>query len=779
LSPGFDFWGKGKFGLTECKTSFEVDFFTSLEYVYYEYRTEREGGMSKIDRRTFLWGSGALAVSPVISEMDALAEGLAGTAQLPEAAQSVAPFEWTAGGVRFSFESLDNRLRIQSMLPEGVPAFAKMPPPTTTSGVETAILCTGENADDHHGMKFTGGMPGGRLLFSGKEESSTPKGRRMVLTHVDPPLGLKVESIYESFGDIPVLRRYTRVTNLGKREVGLEYVSSAMLHNLAMPREFEQDLLVHFAFNTWQAEGQWHSFRPSEVGFLDNGNFTCSAASFSSLGTWSTQKYLPMGLIENKKAGVIWFWQIEHNGSWHWELSNTSAKAVYAYIGGPDAQHAQAWKNLKPGDIYETVPVGLGCIRGGAEEAVAALTRYRRAACMRPHRMNSKCSVIFNDYMNCLEGDPTTAKELPLIEAAASAGCEYFVIDAGWYAEQNENWWGSVGAWQPSKTRWAPGGLKVVLDRIRSKGMVPGLWLEPEVVGIHSPLKDKPDSWFFMRHGRRVIDHSRFLLDMRNPEVRAYLDSVVDRIVNDYGVGYIKMDYNVDGLEGTELRADSFGQGLLENNRALMSWHDGILSRHPDLVIENCGSGGGRMEYAMLSHLQLQSSSDQQDYRKYPAIVVGASAGVLPEQLATWSYPMASDNPDAASFNMVNAMLCRIHQSGHLAKISRESLAQVKTGIRIYKEEIRAHVPESAPFYPLGFTDITDNKTPIALGMRSPTRTFVAVWRLTGNAKVHVPKVSSELRMLYPTDLGIQMQRKGDGWILTFPRAHMACILAS
>jgi alpha-galactosidase len=121
------------------------------------------------------------------------------------------------------------------------------------------------------------------------------------------------------------------------------------------------------------------------------------------------------------------------------------------------------------------------------------------------------------------------------------------------------------------------------------------------------------------------------------------------------------------------------------------------------------------------SHLQLQSSSDQEDYRKYPAIVVGASAGVLPEQLAIWSYPLASSGPDAASFNMVNAMLCRIHQSGHLAKLSAESMAQVRTGIQVYKQHIRPHVPESAPFYPLGFTDITDDNRPLpwACGRRS------------------------------------------------------------
>ena len=90
------------------------------------------------------------------------------------------------------------------------------------------------------------------------------------------------------------------------------------------------------------------------------------------------------------------------------------------------------------------------------------------------------------------------------------------------------------------------------MDRIRERGMVPGLWIEAEVAGIHSPLVSKPDSWFFMRHGKRVKKNSRLLLDFRNPEVRSYLDSVIDRMVNEYGAGYIKIDYNVDTLEGTE-----------------------------------------------------------------------------------------------------------------------------------------------------------------------------------------------------------------------------------
>ncbi len=740
--------------------------------------------MNTMDRRTFLRGTGILAAGTFTPNftLDASALSPAGrqiaddTRDLPS--PTYEPFTWSQAGQVYAFEFLEKKLRSRTLLPDGVAPPQGIPAPDAASGVETSLHCTGEDPDDHHGLKATGGTPGIRLEYLGKREVSTPTGKLLTIYQGDSALALRVESFYETFGEIPVIRRSTRVTNLGRQSVGIEYLSSAMLYNLAPPRHFEEQLRIHFAYNTWQAEAQWRTFKPSQVGFLDNGNFTASPASFDSIGTWSTQRYLPMGIVENTALGVTWFWQIEHNGTWHWELANTSAKAVYAYIGGPDELHGHAWKSLRPGETYTSVPAAVGCVRGGFEEAVEALTRYRRAACLRPRSDTRKLPVIFNDYMNCLEGDPTTAKELPLIDAAAAAGCEYFVIDAGWYAELSESWWGSVGAWQPSKTRW-PGGLQIVLDRIREKGMVPGLWLEPEVIGIHSPLKDKPDAWFFQRHGRRIIDHTRYLLDMRNPEVRAYLHSVIDRLVGGYKVGYIKMDYNVDGLEGTDYLADSPGEGLLEHNRALLSWLDEVLARYPELTIENCGSGGGRMEYAMLSHLQLQSSSDQEDYRLYPTISVGESAAVLPEQLAIWSYPLARGDADATSFNMVSAMLFRIHQSGHLAEMTPANFAQVKAGLHIYKEKIRSHIGSSIPYYPLGLPDITDATSPVALGMRSPGSNFVAVWRMRGQERVHLPKLDAKMTILYPTDLEIRLEPAADGITVVFPRQLMACILTA
>ena len=281
-----------------------------------------------------------------------------------------------------------------------------------------------------------------------------------------------------------------------------------MLHGLADPQDFDRELKIHIAFNSWMAEGQWHTFRPSEMGFVENERTSWSQASAGSVGSWSSERTLPMAMVENTRLGLTWFWQIEHNGSWYWEISNVSsggnnANDVYAYLGGPDDLHSAAWKNLKPGERYETVPVAIGCVQGSFVEAVEALTHYRRKFCQRPSAANQRCPVIFNDFMNSLWADPTEEKELPLIAAAAKAGCEYFVIDAGWYAELHEDWTPTIGAWQPSSSRW-PHGLQFVLDKIKSAGMIPGLWLEPEVAGTRSILAAKPDNWFLVRHGKRV-----------------------------------------------------------------------------------------------------------------------------------------------------------------------------------------------------------------------------------------------------------------------------------
>ena len=78
-------------------------------------------------------------------------------------------------------------------------------------------------------------------------------------------------------------------------------------------------------------------------------------------------------------------------------------------------------------------------------------------------------------------------------------------------------------------------------------------------------------------------------------------------------------------------------------------------------------------------------------------------------------------------------------------------------GIRIYKEFLRKHIPDGSAILSARTSDVTNSKTPVALGMRSPQQTLLAVWRIDGPATTKIPWTSGEAKLLYPTDLGIKI----------------------
>jgi alpha-galactosidase len=384
--------------------------------------------------------------------------------------------------------------------------------------------------------------------------------------------------------------------------------------------------------------------------------------------------------------------------------------------------------------------------------------------------------VIFNDYMNCLWGNPTTESLIPVIDKAAEVGAEYFVIDAGWYAEIGETWWESVGVWQPSVTRF-PFGFSDVIQRIRGKGMVPGLWLEIEVMGINCPLaKELPDDWFFLHDGKRVIDHGRYQLDFRNPEVRAHADQIIERLVREFGIGYLKIDYNINAGPGTDYASDAPGDGLLEHNRAYLDWVRGVFAAHPELVIENCSSGGLRMDYAQLSVHSIQSVSDQTDYRLNAIIAAACASAVTPEQAAVWSYPLKDADEEQTIFNMVSALLLRVHQSGRLHEISSACLQLVKEGLALYKR-IRSDIPKGLPFWPLGLPRFGDGWA--AFGLDCGRIGYLAIWRFDGrsrNATISLPPGATKqtFECIYPQARPPKLAWSNGKARITLPHEHSA-----
>ena len=344
-------------------------------------------------------------------------------------------------------------------------------------------------------------------------------------------------------------------------------------------------LLLSWARNGWATEFRWQHHTLEQAGIVDpsplggprHDSSRCHVG-VASFGSWSTGNFLAVGAVTDQRTGHCWTWQIEHNGAWQWQAFDINSSLALTLSGPTSAEHFWSLR-LGPGERFSSVPATLAVSPGGLEGALAEMTRHRRLT-RRPNRDNRECPVIFNYYMNCLMGDPTTEKLRPLVRAAAEAGCEYFVIDCGWYAD-NAGWWDTVGDWEPAASRF-PRGLGEVTDAITAAGMTPGLWLEPEVVGVRSAVAARFSSEaYFCRDGRPIIENGRYQLDFTHPEVTRHLDDTVDRLIGQFGIGYLKLDYNINIGHGTDTRGRSPGAGLLDHNRAYSRWLDTLFPAIP------------------------------------------------------------------------------------------------------------------------------------------------------------------------------------------------------
>ena len=693
-------------------------------------------------------------------------ERLAGTEPAPQL------IDWVGDGIELRVEvGGDGMARLIRLAAQGTADLRDLSSDAALPLLDVIVAGEGRGWS---GRRYCESEAGHRFRYAGHEachdEGSSWRELRFDLD--DPVTGLRAEVFYrilasgaggpDSVGDTGdagasggALRSWVRLENRGEQPVTVQSVTSFLCGGLGTGTAPDDlaDLEARWAENDWMAEGRWQA-RALRDALPDLDRPTLGAdprgcLSVSSAGTWSTGRYLPAGVVVNKRTGHAWAWQIEHNGGWHWQVGECArhspglvpggpprhardgASGAYLALLGPvDTEHD--WHvTLGPGEAFTTVPASVAVSPDGFDGAIGGLTAIRRAI-RRAHDDSRRLPVIFNDYMNTLMGDPTTERLLPLVDAAAAAGAEYFCIDSGWYAEIGEGWWDSVGEWRPSRSRF-PGGIGEVLDRIRNAGMVPGLWVEPEVVGVHSDVaRQLPAEAFFQREGRFVVEHGRYHLDLRHPAAVKHLDQVVDFLVGELGVGYLKFDYNICVGPGPDTGGLPAGAGLLAANRAQLDWLDAVLDRYPALVIENCSSGGMRTDYALLSRMQLQSTSDQQEYLRYPPIAAAAPAAIAPEQAAVWAYPQPGFSVGEIAFTMVTAMLGRVHLSGHLDRMSGPQRELVAEAVRVYKESLRPAIARSVPFWPLGLPRWDDSW--VALGLRALSAeggrgTHLAVWR--------------------------------------------------
>ena len=590
------------------------------------------------------------------------------------------------------------------------------------------------------------------LMSELKLEHLVQENLRLVAAYVLPRKKLRLAVTVEAVPETAVLRVHTAAENIGGEPVDIRFLSSAFLQGLCLGGLRDvfdpQRIRVHYCRQTWHGEGQWQTSSLEEMGLYKGSVIWCGcSASIQSVGSFPTSCFAPVMVIEDTESNSFWYVQLETAGSWSLELGysgNYQKGGLYLLADAAD-ENVGGWHHtLQPGERYTADCAAVGCLQGSWNDVLRELTRYRRTLAPAGPR-----PLVFNDYMNCIWGAPTDELLLPLIDRAAELGAEVFCIDSGWFTEPGRHWSGDFGDWLPGERRFGEMTLQGILDQIRRKGMRAGLWTEIEVCSDTARWYAKPDSCFLMRNGKRVEGGMRTFLNFTDPQVRIHIRNVLERLIG-MGVTFFKNDYNLSTGIGADNLADSAAEGLRRNIDAFYMLLDEVRLAHPEVTLEGCASGGMRGDYKTLQHVDINSFSDQVDYRRCPSVITGCLCNILPEQLGVWCYPWPApfENVDCTAYlcseeyrramadteqtvyNVINGMCGLMYLSGRIDCMDEANLTVLREGVEMFKQNraflAGAYPRMVAPHVPVG--DLQSWQA-AALEDEASRRMLLAVWR--------------------------------------------------
>ena len=197
-----------------------------------------------------------------------------------------------------------------------------------------------------------------------------------------------------------------------------------------------------------------------------------------------------------------------------------------------------------------------------------------------------------------LTDQASEALEQQVTARTAGLGLDARWLDACWYGRSGRQWWQEVGSWTVNRQRF-PNGLAPVAEAARRAGMKFILWFEPERVRQGSELHAAHPEFLLTRDG----DADNLLLDLGNPAARQHVTDLISRRIDEIGVDVYRQDCNFDLLPYWHAADTPDRVGIAETRHVegLYAFWDELRRRHPGLWIDNCASGGRRIDLETLS----------------------------------------------------------------------------------------------------------------------------------------------------------------------------------
>ncbi len=475
-------------------------------------------------------------------------------------------------------------------------------------------------------------------------------------------------------------------TNHSRDMVTLEMLSSFEMGNLTPFVEgmAPDTMLVHRLRSKWSHEGRLVTETVEDLQLEPSwSNWSVGVERFGQRGSMPVMKYFPFVAVEDTKNHVLWGAQLAHEASWQMEIYRQD-DGLHISGGLADREFGHWMKNIDSGESFETPKAILTVCRGDIDLLCHRLVSAGEKYVEQGPQEEQDLPIIFNEYCTTW-GCPSHENIAGILDAIQGKGFDYFVIDCGWFKEDGVPWDISMGDYNVSETLF-PEGLDKTVGLIKKAGMRPGIWFEIDNVG-HAAKAYEATDHLLKRDGHPLSTYSRRFWDMQDPWVKEYLGEKVIGTLNKYGFGYMKMDYNDSigiGCDG----AESLGEGLRRNMEASVDFVRRVKEELPDLVLENCASGGHKLEPLMMGLCSMASFSDAHETEEIPIIAANLHRAILPRQSQIWAVIRQDDSLKRIGYSIANTFLGRMCLSGDVTGLSDEQWDVIDRGIAFYRKVV-------------------------------------------------------------------------------------------
>lgn len=564
------------------------------------------------------------------------------------------------------------------------------------------------------------------------ESSHQDEANLTIISLKDKVYPFYVKMYYKAYQDTDIIEIWSEISHQEKKTVVLNQFASAYL-----PIR-KGDVWLSHLYGAWANEGRLEEV-PLEAGMkviknkdgVRNSHTAHAEVMFSLDGK------------PRENEGRVIGAALCYSGNYKLRI-DTDESDYHHFFAGINEDNSTY--NLKNGEIFRTPELALTYSDEGLSGSSRNFHRWARlhklvnGTKLRKILLNSWEGVYFKineDGMNQMMAD------------IASMGGELFVMDDGWFGDKYPRRTDktSLGDWVVDRKK-LPSGIGGLLENARKNGVKFGIWIEPEMANTTSELYEKHPDWILKAPNRELVlgrGGTQVVLDLANPKVQDFIFGIVDNLMTNYPeIDYIKWDANMSIMNhGSNYLSDN------DQSHMYIAYHKGfeticqrIRAKYPEVTIQACASGGGRVNYGLLPYFDEFWVSDNTDALQrvymqwgtsyfFPAIAMASHISASPNHQTFRRIPL--------KYRIDVAMSGRLGMEIQLQDMTTEEKELCKKAIAEYKE-IRS-VVQFGDIYRL--ISPYEKQGVASLMYTSPEKDKAVVywWKLEHFHNQHLPRV--------------------------------------